>query len=141
MSRLSETLLESLQQEIDKQVHESLTKFAEFISNRYDISLRLLLQDLSTNLEVPSTPTSVSIPDGRCAGMTAKGKRCNFTAKQGGYCKHHQDQKRVARPVIRTESYIDHIHTIPPLFMKGCPACEKSNENEKVHSENLLIDF
>ena len=34
-----------------------------------------------------------SLDDGRCRGITVKGKRCKIDAVCGGFCLTHQDQK------------------------------------------------
>ena len=109
-----------LEDEIDKRVNERINTVLEKISKTYDISMRQLMRDLDSMSETPSSC---------CKGLTCKGKRCSRVAKSDGYCHMHLKQKPVQR-VSRTPSAptlaVAHTHTLPPLFMAGCPACERS---------------
>lgn len=120
-----------LEDEIEKRVNERLNVVLEKISRTYDISMRQLMRDLDTMSDTPSTC---------CKGLTGKGKRCSRGAKVDGYCHMHIKQKPVQR-VARTPSSVattststacTHTHTLPPLFMAGCPACEKSRSTSNL---------
>ena len=128
--------------EIQKNLNEKMTKYIEYISKRYDISLKLLLNDLE-NLENLSSTYPKEVSDGKCKGITSRGKRCPFGAQLNGYCAKHVNQKPVHRPTVQTKvptNSIEHTHSFSEcLFKVGCPACEKS---KRVSSkENLLIDL
>ena len=137
---------EIIESEIQKALHENLTKYAEYVSQRYDISLRLLMQDLENleNLVIQSPVNSVNLNDGKCKGIKSNGKRCTFSAKSHGYCTRHIDQRKIERPTVppltTTIATITHNHSFTDaLFMVGCPACEKSKRPSS--SNNLLIDL
>ena len=137
---------EILETEIQKALNEKLTKYAEYVSQRYDISLRLLMQDLENleNLVIQSPRNSINLNDGKCKGLKANGKRCTFAAKSYGYCTRHLDQRKIERPTVpqptMTANTITHNHSFSEcLFKVGCPACEKSKRPSS--KENLLIDL
>jgi hypothetical protein len=136
------SLLEKLQELIEVEVQKQISRYAQIISKKHDISLKLLLQDIpkygteEQEVEIDIEPGK----KGQCLGVTATKKRCKFSGKHGGYCSRHQDQKKVVKKV---ESNCDfttkHVgHTITDcLFLAGCPACEKT----KGSRQNLLIEF
>ena len=136
-----------LESEIQKALNDKLTKYAEYVSSRYDISLRLLMQDLENieNLTIQSPNSSNDINNGKCKGIKSNGKRCTFTPKSYGYCTRHIDQRKIERPTIPLLSAISantitHNHSFTEcLFKIGCPACEKSKRTSS--SDNLLIDL
>lgn len=130
---------------VSKAVNEKLTKYIEYVSREYDISQRLLLQDLENidNLSLNSPRDVPEIKDGQCKGFTQHNKRCSRKSKKGGYCMLHLHQKKEVRPAFPSNSNIAslvHTHSFSEcLFKVGCPACEKS---KRVPSkENLLIDL
>jgi len=146
---MSTTALTQIQEiidvEIQKALNEKMTKYIEYIAKRYDISLKLLLNDLENieNLSLTSPRELLEVKDGKCKGITSKGKRCPFSAQPSGYCAKHLYQKPVPRPTIQPRvptNSIQHNHSFSEcLFKVGCPACEKS---KRVPSkENLLIDL
>ena len=137
---------EIIESEIQKALNEKLTKYAEYVSSRYDISLRLLMQDLENidSLVIQSPRNSLNLNDGKCKGIKANGKRCTFAPKSYGYCTRHLDQRKVERPTVShtttTSSAISHNHSFTEcLFKVGCPACEKSKRPSS--KDNLLIDL
>jgi hypothetical protein len=119
-----EHILKILDEEVEKRVNERMTQMLEKISRTYDISMRQLLRDVSTIDQVQSTT---------CRGLTAKGKQCRHVATHDGYCHQHVKQKPVRRvtPVVSTPvvAPVEHTHTLPPLFMAGCPACQKNRQS------------
>lgn len=126
-------LIKVIEREIETQVaervadservaNERMTVALEHISKTYDISLRQLMRDVS--LEEPS---GVSVP--RCLGLTKTKKRCHSLGKFEGYCGKHKDQRPV--PVLRSSASTtcvtqEHTHTLPPMFLAGCPVCDES---------------
>lgn len=116
-------ILRLIEEEVEKRVNKVLEK----ISQTYDISLRQLLRDLATLDDVRQTT---------CLGITAKKCRCSRPGHYDGYCKIHRDQKPARAvtaaappppPVTTTTPTVTHTHTLPPLFMTGCPACERTS--------------
>ena len=121
-------VIKLLEDEIDKRVNERLSLVLEKISRTYDISMRQLMRDLDAIPDAASTC---------CKGLTGKGKRCSRSAKSDGYCHMHIKQKPVQR-VTRAPAppalsvAVQHTHTLPPLFMAGCPACERSRSTNNL---------
>jgi len=128
----------AVDQEVKKQVEAKLTKYAEYISKRHDISLRLLIEDIRNMNEEPQK-SSESISGNQCIGICSSGRRCKRSGGKTGYCPNHISQKK---PVIKTTSIenlcrpvVRHTHSLPPLFLAGCPACERAG------SGKLLIEM
>lgn len=125
-----EQIVTLLEDEIEKRVTERLNQVLEKVSRTYDISMRQLMRDLSAIDHTAAGCTT-------CKGITGKGKRCSRSAKDEGYCNMHIKQKPVKRvatrqpslSVIAAPAQISHTHTLPPLFMSGCPACEKTKSS------------
>ena len=138
---------EILETEIQKALNEKLTKYVEYVSSRYDISLKLLMQDLDNieNLVIQSPRNNVNLNDGKCKGLKANGKRCTYASKSFGYCSRHLDQRKIDRPTVppvttTSTMAIPHNHSFTEcLFKVGCPACEKSKRPSS--QQNLLIDL
>ena len=131
------SLLEKIQELIDSEVQRQVMKYAQVISRKHDISLKLLLQDIPNISEVED-----GLRTGQCMGVTSKKTQCKSSGKNGGgYCKRHIDQKkkvftRVADDEPQKSPHIG--HTMKEcLFLPGCPACERSRGS----SQNLLIDI
>ena len=112
-----------IEDEIERRVNERLTSTLEKISRTYDISLRQLLRDI--HVSEPSWDGNV------CHGITKTKQKCKRGVKDGsGYCMCHRDQRPPQRiPVmVRPVSSVtlnQHTHTLPPMFLAGCPACEQ----------------
>lgn len=124
-------IVQLLEEEIDKRVNERLTQILEKVSRTYDISMRQLLRDVSV-LETAATS---------CRGLTAKGKPCRHPVTKDGYCFQHLKQKPnttvvvSAPPQSQTHVEYTHTHTLPPLFLAGCPACQKNRSSR----DNLMM--
>jgi len=130
------SLLEKLQALVDAEVQRQIMKYAQVISKKHDISLKLLLQDIPNTVDTENSSNT-----GQCMGVTAKKTQCKSSGKNGGYCMRHIDQKK---KIVRVNTDTDlpkspHIgHTMKEcLFLPGCPACERSRGS----SQNLLIDI
>jgi len=130
------SLLEKIQQLVDAEVQRQIMKYAQVISKKHDISLKLLLQDIPSTVD-----TEEGSKTGQCMGVTAKKTQCKSSGKNGGYCMRHIDQKKSTNNrVLETESMKSpHVgHTMKEcLFLAGCPACERSRGSH----QNLLIDI
>lgn len=122
---LSPAFEKALEDEIEARVNERITKVLEIISKNYKIKYSRLLNDLAI-VEGGGSSTY-------CHGITKSGQRCQRPGKYNGYCKNHASQKPEVRNTGgggRTKSppaVHQHTHTLPPLFMKGCPACENNS--------------
>lgn len=126
-------IFQAVNQEITKQVNSQVTRFAEIVSIRHDIPIKLLFEDIQKLDSCGVCPDTGQ----QCAGKRSNGKRCKMKAKVDGYCNWHVDQNRKAQrpPPPPQVNRIEHTHTLPPMFLAGCPACERKPENK------LLIDI
>ena len=133
-------LLEKIQELIDSEVHQKIMQYARLISKKHDISLKLLLQDISSHEE---KETDDVLKNSQCLGVTARGSQCKFSGKQLGYCGRHTDQMKKKSSSSSQQQPVEknvHVgHTMKEcMFLAGCPACEKTR---KPVVQNLLIDF
>ena len=125
---ISKLIEDAIEAEIELRVQERLTKVLESISQTYDIRLDRLMKDIQT---VQGSKSSTS------CGLTKSKKRCSRPGKFDGYCKIHVSQKPDVRKItahISVPSPVQvaqHTHTFPPMFLKGCPACDSSNNLRK----------
>ena len=131
------SLLEQMKELVDAEVQRQLMKYAQVISKKHDISLKLLLQDI-TSL---ATDCVTEPKTAQCMGVTCKKTQCRASGPFGGYCKRHMDQKKKVVPVFdeSEQQKSPHIgHTMREcLFLAGCPACERS----RAPRQKLLIDI
>ena len=114
---MEQTIMQAVETEVDRRVSDRLAAILQHISKTYRISYERLMKETAT-LEVTT---------GQCLGLIGSGKRCTRHARFDGYCKSHQDQKPVVRMKEEATFLVGpvHTHTLPPLFLAGCPACEK----------------
>jgi hypothetical protein len=140
-------LLEKLKDLVNEEVQIQLSHFAQIVSKRHDISLKLLLQDIQSfqNGTLDTIDLEAPKKSGQCLGLTKTGNQCKFLGKKGGYCTKHVDQKKkvlvpVATVAETPREEVVHVgHTLQEkMFLKGCPACENM---KKKSTQNLLIDF
>ena len=128
--RMTETILKAIEEEINNQVTAKLSKYIERVSKRHGIPLKLLLEDVVILKDLKDTT---------CKGVVKGGSRCKRRGLHDGYCGWHLNQKRQQQPQIPTSPTQTVAHTHPvgrPMFLKGCPACERNSSN----TQKLLID-
>jgi hypothetical protein len=130
-------IFKAVDDEITKQLNYKLSKFADLVSKRHGIPLKLLLEDMvKTNSAKPSS----SEPD-MCMGIVKGGNRCKRRGIHGGFCGWHLNQKKEkeARIEMTTQPTVEQVkHTHPigkPLFLAGCPVCARQQQPQ----EKLLI--
>ena len=117
---MEQRVIAVINEEVDRQVNERLGQILKHIADRYDIMLERLMKDVS-ELEFTTE---------RCLGLKGNGQRCTRFARFSGYCNIHKDQKPPSRPVpVSPATELKHTHSLPPLFLAGCPVCEKTKEN------------
>lgn len=106
-----------IETEVNRRVSERLSNVVQHVAKTYRLPFDALMRDVAA-LEVKTD---------QCLGLVGKGTRCTRHARIDGYCKTHQDQKPriVMRPVEAEPQGLAHTHTLPPMFLAGCPACEK----------------
>lgn len=121
-----------IEDEVQRRLEERLTKVLEHISKIYDVSMKQLLKDTST----------LKVADTTCMGMTNKGSRCRLKQNQHGYCKIHQSQRPIHRPLHQVQSVSDmstakmnHNHPSSVLWQDGCPGCKKN------YKQALMIEI
>lgn len=134
-----EKITKIIEQEIEKYVEErvaenerKMTVTLEHISKTYDISLQQLMRDVSLD-----NSESVS----QCLGLTKQKKRCPYNGKHNGYCAKHKDQrpKVVALKTSPSQAVINqHTHTLPPMFLAGCPVCDESLKKRTSKVESIF---
>ena len=136
---MSEQLVQLFEAEVDRRVNERITAFAKQVSESYRIPISLLLRDAGN-------PNLSGVPQmNTCLGVKKNGQRCKFKATDGGYCKHHQEQKKKLHP-IEVKNVVEHNHSVPPLYQDGCPACAlripSSNSQASLGTpKKSVIDF
>jgi hypothetical protein len=115
---MEQQIMTILENEVNRRVSERLSNVVQHVSKTYRLPFDKLMKDVAC-LEVNSD---------QCLGLVGKGTRCTRHARIDGYCKTHQDQKPVIamrRAAVDEAPVVQHTHTLPPLFLSGCPACEK----------------
>jgi hypothetical protein len=121
-------ILEILENEVNRRVSDRLSNVVHHISRTYRLSYERIMKEVA-GLEGTQTD--------QCLGLVGKGTRCTRHARVDGYCKMHQDQKprvlmkQVAEP--EPSASLQHTHTLPPLFLAGCPACERFSNRPRLN--------
>jgi hypothetical protein len=106
-----------IQSHLDDQFQEYINK----ISRRHCIPVPVLISDL---------PPALNWSTCRCRGLVKTGERCTRNGKFSGFCSAHHSQREVLSPVNvqRTSS---HTHDLSCGYVKGCPACDGTDEELK----------
>jgi hypothetical protein len=127
-------ILEVLENEVNRRVSERLSNVVHHISRTYRLSYDRIMKEVA-GLEGTKTD--------QCLGLVGKGTRCTRHARIDGYCKTHQDQKprvlmkEVTVPESSSSSVTllqnQHTHSLPPLFLAGCPACERFSNRPRLN--------
>jgi hypothetical protein len=115
---MEQQIMAVIETEVNRRVSERLSNVVQHVSKTYRLPFEKLMKDVAC-LEVKTD---------QCLGLVGKGTRCTRHARIDGYCKTHQDQKPVIamRPVeSEAPQGPQHTHTLPPMYLAGCPACEK----------------
>jgi hypothetical protein len=128
---MEQQIAQLIESEVERRVLERMTTALEKISRTFDISLQQLLRTASEN--------STSAWNGNvCHGLSKSSKqKCKRGVKDGsGYCSCHKDQKPVQRVIVPSRSQLSlmaptpvHTHSLPPMFLAGCPACERGKNS------------
>ncbi len=74
---MNSVLVERLEKLIEEEVRHQINNYAQIISSRHDISLKLLLRDIDLLYADPGSSN-------RCRGITAKKTQCMAIGKHGG---------------------------------------------------------
>jgi hypothetical protein len=105
--------------EVERRVNAKLGEILKFMAGKYDLNLERLMRDVA----------GVDAHQTQCLGLIGKGSRCTRHARNHGYCNIHQGQAPKAAAAPSPPQEVVHTHTLPPLFLEGCPACEKMKKN------------
>lgn len=107
-----------IEEEVERRVNARIQPLLQYIAEKWDISQAHVSKCVSEMTSIKVTT---------CLGVSKKtNKKCKNNAKENGYCHIHYDQapKKKDKP---TEPELVHTHTLPPFFLKGCPACDNRN--------------
>ena len=127
---MEQQIAQLIESEVERRVLERMSTALEKISRTFDISLQQLLRTASEN--------STSAWNGNvCNGLSKSKHQCKWKVKDGsGYCHLHKDQKPVQRLIVPSRSQLSlmapapvHTHSLPPMFLAGCPACERGKNS------------
>ena len=120
-------IMNQIENLIEEEIQRRIEPLLRSISREFDISYESLIRVIPEKF-VENTST--------CMGTSKKtNKRCKKPSTKNGFCFLHQDQVPIKR---KHEESIKHTHTLPPFFLKGCPACERRNKfrDEEVSISN-----
>jgi hypothetical protein len=129
---MEKQIIEVIENEVNRRVSDRLSNVVQHISRTYRLSYERIMKEVA-GLEGTRTD--------QCLGLVGKGTRCTRHARIDGYCKTHQDQKpmvlmrAIESPVSPEElsTVTRHTHSLPPLFLAGCPACEKFSNRPRLN--------
>lgn len=114
---LSSEIEKLIEEEVERRLNAKIEPLLQYISKEWDISPAMITRCLSSIVDVKISTC--------LAHSKRTHKRCRNSAKINGFCRIHQDQyKEVKKEIQET---IEHTHTLPPFYLKGCPACENRN--------------
>ena len=125
-----------INEEVERRLTEKMTVYLTMISKNFNIPMSIMLRYLSTSSSNVSTATPVK--SGGCLGVKSNGTRCSRNGKHGGYCGHHVTQREKNAKAVQHIAPSGHTHSVPPLYKKGCPECEK---NKPVEQKKGVIDL
>lgn len=114
MDAFAVSIARTIEEEVERRVNDKITHLLQYMAEEYDIPLKKLARLMEKN-EVKIT---------QCIALTKNGKRCKNPPKKNGYCGLHQAMHHEVK-YKSPEFKAQHTHTLPPLYLKGCPACEK----------------
>jgi hypothetical protein len=122
-----ETLVD---REVDERLDRKIAHFIVYISKRYGIDSRSMLNAVRDWKESPHEETSDSEIVVMCRGRNSKGKRCKNMGKHDGFCWRHKEQKAtIVGAEQQNESAVTnqvHNHDTSIIsFSDDCPVCKK----------------
>lgn len=119
-----------IEEEVNRRVNQEMSEYIKLLSTKLHIPMEIMMKSLNT-------PTQTRAHSG-CKGVKPNGQRCSRSGKNGGYCGHHVAQKEKNASSVRVMASSGHTHSVPPLYMEGCPECEKNKQKRSVKTG--LID-
>lgn len=117
-----------IEEEVNRRVNAKVTAIISYIASRWDISILQVSKDVARFGEVKVE---------QCLGRGKAKNRCKNRAKENGFCHLHQSLAPKAASDTSVNE-LKHTHTLPPLYLAGCPACDRiknytgPQENESV---------
>ena len=122
-----EKIEQLINEEVDKRLTDKMTVYLTMLSKNFNIPMSIMLRYLSINQTPDSTRATTSvITGGGCLGVKSNGTRCSRNGKYSGYCGHHVTQREKNANAVQHIAPSGHTHSVPPLYKKGCPECEKT---------------
>lgn len=115
---MEQQIMAVIETEVNRRVSERLSNVVQHVSRTYRLPFEKLMKDVAC----------MEVKTDQCLGLVGKGTRCTRHARIDGYCKTHQDQKPVIAmrpPEQDVPAGPQHTHSLPPMYLAGCPACEK----------------
>jgi ethanolamine utilization protein EutA (predicted chaperonin) len=112
-------LVQFKNKQVSAQCNKIITKFAQKVSDMYDIPLDKLLK-------IAYDGTDVEATDERCIALKIDKTRCTRHVQLDGYCEMHYKKLKIVekkKPVVMEQ--VSHTHPMTVFFLNGCPACEK----------------
>ena len=126
MIKQMEEIEKLIEEEVERRVNARIEPLLQYIAEKWDISPAHVSKCVS---EVSSIKVTT------CLGRSKNTrKKCKNNAKENGYCHIHYDQAPKKKEPSKTIELI-HTHTLPPFFLKGCPACDNRNRFRDVELE------
>lgn len=113
MDSFAVSIAKTIEEEVERRVNEKITNLLQYMAEEYNIPLKTLARMMDKN-DVKMT---------RCIGVTKNGKRCKNQPKKHGYCTIHQHLHHEVK--YKSPVAVKHNHSLPPLYVRGCPACDK----------------
>ena len=118
-----ETLID---REVDERLDRKIAHFIAYISKRYGIESRSMLNAVKDWKNAPFENIEDSSIIVMCRGRNSKGKRCKNMGKHGGYCWRHKDQKQSGSHTSIITKNQEHNHDTSVIsFSEDCPVCQK----------------
>lgn len=118
-------IMDQIEQLIEEEIQRRLEPLLRSISVEFEISYETLIRVIPEKFVEGSST---------CMGVSKKtNKRCKKAPMKNGFCSLHQEQVPLKKSMTET---IKHTHSLPPFFLKGCPACEERN---KFRDEEISI--
>lgn len=110
---MDDKILALIHDEVDRRVDERLAVAFRMIADTFNLRYEKIMSIVKKIPEVNSK---------MCRGFKKNGECCSFRSVSSGFCKRHIDQKKDTINLIQTQNV--HTHSLPPLYLKGCPACD-----------------
>lgn len=110
MDPFADNIAKIIEEEVERRVNERVAPLLQYVSDRYNVRMKHLIKIMD------------NVKYTHCMAVTKNGKMCQNKPKYNGYCHLH---KGLHVHKGKSPEAVRHTHSLPPLFLKGCPACER----------------